>query len=71
MLNLVRNYLKNDDAMEAHFGGDARLVRNFIDLISGDTKVSVAPLRSGLMSALMCLNARESAQTGNFMEIKF
>ncbi len=60
-----------DDAMEAHFGGDARLVRNFIDLISGDTKVSVAPLRSGLMSALMCLNARESAQTGNFMEIKF
>lgn len=53
---------------EAHFGGDAVLARNFIEVMQGRA-ASVSPLDAGLMSALMCLKARQSAETGTFQSI--
>jgi len=51
-----------------HFGGDAVLSQNFIEVMRGDA-ASASPLKEGLLSALMCLKARESAQTGTFQTI--
>lgn len=56
------------EAGNDHFGGDGVLARNFIDVMRGEA-ASISPLRSGLDSALLCLKARESAQTGTFCEI--
>ncbi|BCU82544.1 hypothetical protein JIR001_23270 [Polycladomyces abyssicola] len=53
-----------------HFGGDAVLARNFIEVMRG-TAVSLSPLQSGLDSALLCLKARESARTHTFQEVKW
>ncbi|GIP38359.1 oxidoreductase [Paenibacillus sp. J31TS4] len=53
---------------EGHFGGDAALARNFTELMSG-TGRSVSTLGEGLLSALMCIRATESARTGSFQEI--
>ena len=54
-----------------HGGGDTALMKNFSDIIRGETDVSVAPLDSGIFSALMCLRAKESAQTERFCRISF
>ncbi len=51
-----------------HGGGDAVLCWNFLQVVAG-REASVAPLRTGLLSALMCLKAKESAETGAFLEI--
>ncbi|REE87419.1 putative dehydrogenase [Paenibacillus taihuensis] len=58
-------------AGENHFGGDAALAANFAELMRGETKKSVSTLDDGLNSALLCLKAKESAQTGQFCAVEF
>ncbi|WP_135552576.1 Gfo/Idh/MocA family protein [Paenibacillus cymbidii] len=53
---------------ENHFGGDEKLADSFIGLMKGESE-SVSTLRDGLVSALMCLQARESAATNTFREL--
>ncbi|MBB6733886.1 Gfo/Idh/MocA family protein [Cohnella zeiphila] len=54
---------------DGHGGGDIALARNFVDLMRGTASSSDSTLDSGLLSALMCLKARESAQSGTFQAI--
>jgi predicted dehydrogenase len=46
-----------------HGGGDEQLAANFVDVVRGRA-ASRAPLSAGLLSAAMCLAARQSANTG-------
>lgn len=52
-----------------HFGGDKALCENFVEVMSG-TGVSKASLQDGILSALMCLYARESASQDKFYNIE-
>ena len=52
-----------------HFGGDRELCYDFL-LAMRDHKPSRAPLSAGILSALTCLWARESAMTRQFCEVK-
>jgi predicted dehydrogenase len=58
------------DPDQAHFGGDAVLANNFIDVMKGKDK-PVTSMEDGLLSALMCLKARESALTQTFQDIRW
>lgn len=53
---------------ESHFGGDVVLAKNFIDIMRGEAE-SISTLDDGLLSALLCLKARQSAETGTFQTI--
>jgi predicted dehydrogenase len=53
---------------DQHGGGDTALAQNFIDVIKGRSD-SASPLESGIMSALMCLKAKDSARTNTFQSI--
>lgn len=53
-----------------HGGGDAKLVENFIGIMLG-TEKSKTPLEQGLLSAHMCLKAKESAQNHCFVKIDY
>jgi predicted dehydrogenase len=59
---------KFDTAKMSHSGGDDPLALNFINVMRG-REPSAAPLRAGLLSALTCLKARESAVTDTFQSI--
>jgi predicted dehydrogenase len=61
---------KIDSKAMSHGGGDLVLAQSFVDVIRG-TGVSVSPLDAGLLSVLMCLKARESAQNHSFCEISY
>lgn len=52
-----------------HGGGDMILMKNFINLIRGTETVSVAPLESGIRSALICIKANEAAENGQYMNV--
>jgi predicted dehydrogenase len=52
-----------------HFGGDRELCYDFL-LAMRDRKPSRSPIEAGILSALTCLWARESAQTRQFYEVK-
>jgi predicted dehydrogenase len=52
-----------------HFGGDRELCYDWL-LAMRDRKPSRSPIEAGILSALTCLWARESAQTRQFYEIK-
>ncbi|WP_141499592.1 Gfo/Idh/MocA family protein [Paenibacillus luteus] len=65
----VENYQFELD--EDHFGGDTALAANFIELMKGETTRSHSTLEDGLASALMCLKAKESAETGQFLTIAY
>jgi len=54
----------------SHGGGDTVLADSFVRVIRGERK-SVAPLSAGLLSVLMCLKAKESAETRTFQEIVY
>lgn len=54
----------------AHGGGDQVLATNFVKVIREGAH-SVAPLITGLMSSLMCVKAKESAETRTFQQIVF
>jgi predicted dehydrogenase len=53
----------------SHAGGDAALARNFIAVAQQEAQPSIAPLATGLLSALISIKARESARTGTFQQI--
>lgn len=59
---------KFDTAKMAHGGGDEVLAFNFIKIMQGREK-SVAPLDAGLLSVLICLKAKKSAETNTFQDI--
>lgn len=61
---------KFDTVNMAHGGGDNILAYNFIKVMQGREK-SIAPMDSGLLSCLMCLKARESAETSRFQSISW
>ncbi len=52
----------------AHFGGDFELARDFIELIKHGTKPRCT-VKEGLQSLFACLAAKESAATGQFVEV--
>ncbi|WP_246066809.1 Gfo/Idh/MocA family protein [Paenibacillus koleovorans] len=52
-----------------HFGGDTELVKNFVKVMKGEGR-SVSTLEDGLLSALMCLKAKQSAETGMLQSIE-
>lgn len=53
----------------SHAGGDDILVWNFLKMAKGEAE-SLAPLEAGLASVNLCLAARESAETGRFVDVK-
>ena len=53
-----------------HGGGDINLINNFIGVMLG-TEKSKTPLEQGLLSAYMCLKAKESAEEHKFVELNF
>lgn len=53
-----------------HGGGDFKLAENFIGIMLG-TEKSKTPLEQGLLSAYMCLKAKESAQTHSFVKLDY
>lgn len=54
---------------DGHGGGDQVLIQNFIDLIRGKARESIAPLSAGIESAKVCLAAKASSNTDEFQEI--
>jgi predicted dehydrogenase len=65
----VESY-KFDSTKMSHGGGDFVLVMNFINIMK-KKETSVSPIDAGLLSALMCLKARESAATSTFQKIEW
>ena len=58
-----------DSAALSHGGGDRELVYDFLQIVQGKG-VSRSPIEAGIISALTCLKARESAETRQFCEVK-
>lgn len=56
-------------ANTSHSGGDHALAKNFLDVIRGQAKPD-ATLHDGLLSAAMCLSARESSLRHTFQPIQ-
>lgn len=52
-----------------HGGGDFALMLNFLHVMKGE-EPSYTPLEEGLKSCYMCLKAKESAETGQFMDLR-
>ena len=57
-----------DAGGDAHGGGDLILAESFLDLVKNRAKPT-ASLRDGLLSAAMCLAARQSARTMTFQPV--
>ncbi len=55
-------------ATSGHSGGDIKLAEMFLDVVHGRDK-SRSDLKDGLLSAAMCLAARESSETDAFQRI--
>src|SRR5215207_2556713 len=53
---------------DGHAGGDHILAESFLDLLNGRAKPN-SSLKDGLLSAAMCLAARESARTKTFQPV--
>lgn len=51
-----------------HFGGDAVLGRNFVEVVRGEAE-SISTIGAGLSSVFACLAAKESAETGQFINV--
>ncbi|GIO29617.1 MULTISPECIES: Gfo/Idh/MocA family protein [Paenibacillus] len=58
-----------DDQSSRHGGGDIVLMRNFVQLMQGKTAESVAPLKDGIRSALVCLQAKASSESDQFYPV--
>ena len=65
----VESY-KLDTSKMSHGGGDQRLMKNFLNIMKG-VGCSVSSLNDGLLSALMCIKANESASTDTFQKIEW
>lgn len=66
--NRTETYKFDTPEWLAHFGGDDAIARNFIGMIQNKDQ-SKATLDDGILSALMCLKAKESAETDEFKEV--
>jgi predicted dehydrogenase len=53
----------------SHFGGDLELAYDFLGLIKG-TATSRAPISTGIQSVYACLAAKQSAETGQFVDVR-
>lgn len=56
------------EAESGHHGGDEVLAQNFIDVMKNEAE-SLSTLEDGLISAWMCIKAKESSETETFKEI--
>ncbi|MCL6605043.1 MAG: Gfo/Idh/MocA family oxidoreductase [Paenibacillus sp.] len=56
------------EAYDGHGGGDQLLISNYLKVLRGEEK-SATTLDDGLLSALLCLKANESAEMGTFCNI--
>lgn len=54
---------------DGHAGGDSGLAENFVEMIRNGA-VSLAPIGAGLESVYACLAAKESAETGQFVNVR-
>jgi predicted dehydrogenase len=61
-------HIRVDIEDDGHAGGDLILAESFLDLLKGRAKPN-ASLKDGLLSAAMCLAARESARTNTFQPV--
>jgi hypothetical protein len=73
-IKIIDHHRNRVDEVEAkaaggHMGGDTRLVQMFSDVIHGKCK-SQSDLSAGILSASMCLSARESTHNSTFEKIK-
>ena len=69
MENVVETH-KFNNVQGTHFGGDAKLVDNFINVMLGKEK-SRATLEQGILSAHMCILCKRSAEERKFLDIEF
>ena len=53
----------------SHFGGDTELAEDFFGVVRG-TGSSRTPIETGIQSVYACLAARESATSGQFVEVR-
>lgn len=53
----------------SHFGGDAELAQNFIDMVNGKAG-SPASIQDGIQSVYACLAAKESAGKNAFVKVR-
>lgn len=64
----VETHQLDANAYDGHGGGDTKLLLNFTRIMQG-LEQSATPLEDGLLSALLCLKANESANTNTFRTI--
>ena len=74
-MRYVRHHRPFTDTTKAgegmgHFGGDTALARNFLDIIAGRRTTSDTSIETGLASVYTCLAAKESAATGQFVQVR-
>jgi predicted dehydrogenase len=58
-----------ESTSEGHHGGDETLVEEFLKAVAGQD-TDRAPLTAGILSAHLCLLARDSCQTNTFQEFR-
>lgn len=68
MHHLARAEIYEINPEDSHSGGDASLAKNFVEMMR-DQMLPNRTLEDGLLSALMCLKAKESALTNKFCDI--
>ncbi|MGP6146491.1 Gfo/Idh/MocA family protein [Jeotgalibaca sp. A122] len=68
--NRVETYAFDTPEWLAHYGGDDGIARNFIGMMKKE-EAPKATMEDGLLSALMCLKAKESAEKRRFELVTF
>lgn len=66
--SVTETYNVKLSANSGHGGGDETLMSNFLGILNHN-EVSRTSMDDGLLSALMCLKATESAETSKFLDI--
>lgn len=74
-INLVRHHqpfseVINTDKGLPHFGGDLDLAREMVKVVRHSDYTSIAPIETGIASVYVCLAAKESYQTGKFVNVR-
>lgn len=65
----IDRYRFNANTEDGHHGGDEALARDFLAVLAGTSRGN-SPLGAAILSAQMCLLARESCRTGGFQEVR-
>ncbi len=73
-LHHIRHHQPYKEALDvessmSHYGGDTELGRNFVAVVKGKEK-SKTPIETGLRSVYACLAAKQSANTGQFVNVR-